>query len=98
VAVIHFGIPNLVECLRANGRQTLTIESGKYPPCLGNEELIRFHSFGLKSALELRIIKPGDAIIAVQGWKQGSFHTNTMRILTVPTDQADLAMTPLTAQ
>jgi len=54
--------------------------------------------FGLKSALELRIIKPGDAIIAVQGWKQGSFHTNTMRILTVPTDQADLAMTPLTAQ
>jgi pyruvate kinase len=98
VAAIHSGIPNLVECLLANGRQMLTIESGKYSSCLRNEELIRFHSFGLKSALELRIIKPGEAIVAVQGWRQGSFHTNTMRILTVPTDQADLVMTPLTTQ
>lgn len=54
--------------------------------------------FGLKSALELKIVKPGDTIIAVQGWKQGSFHTNTMRVLTVPKDHADLAITPLTAQ
>lgn len=53
--------------------------------------------FGLKSALDLNIIKPGSTIIAVQGWKQGSFNTNTMRILTVPTDKADLAIIPLTA-
>ncbi|CCA69145.1 probable pyruvate kinase [Serendipita indica DSM 11827] len=53
--------------------------------------------FGLKSALELKIIQPGSAIIAVQGWKQGSFNTNTLRILTVPTDMADLAHMPLTA-
>jgi pyruvate kinase len=51
----------------------------------------------LKSALDLNIIKPGSTIIAVQGWKQGSFNTNTMRILTVPTDKADLAIIPLTA-
>jgi pyruvate kinase len=56
------------------------------------------HSFGLKSALDLNIIKPGSTIIAVQGWKQGSFNTNTMRILSVPTDKADLAITPLTAR
>jgi hypothetical protein len=54
--------------------------------------------FGLKSALDLNILKPGSNIIAVQGWKGGSFHTNTMRILTVPTDMNDLAILPLTGQ
>lgn len=54
-------------------------------------------SFGLKNALELGIVKSGSTIIAVQGWRQGSFHTNTMRILTVPVDAADLAIVPLTA-
>jgi len=51
--------------------------------------------FGLKNALELNIILPGSAIIAVQGWKGGLGHTNTMRILTVPTDPADLEHQPL---
>jgi len=51
--------------------------------------------FGLKSALRLKLLKPGSTVIAVQGWKQGSFHTNTMRILTVPVDAADLEITPL---
>jgi pyruvate kinase len=51
--------------------------------------------FGLRNALALNIITPGSAIIAVQGWKGGLGHTNTLRILTVPTDQADLEMQPL---
>jgi pyruvate kinase len=53
--------------------------------------------FGLRNALALDIIKPGSAIIAVQGWKGGLGHTNTLRILSVPTDEADLEMQPLGA-
>ncbi|KAG9314278.1 pyruvate kinase [Chiua virens] len=51
--------------------------------------------FGLKNALELNIIKTGTTIIAVQGWKGGLGHTNTLRILSVPTDPADLELQPL---
>jgi pyruvate kinase len=39
--------------------------------------------FGMRSALELKIIKAGSTVIAVQGWKGGLGHTNTLRILTV---------------
>ncbi|KAI9512834.1 pyruvate kinase [Russula earlei] len=46
--------------------------------------------FGLRNALILNLIKPGSTIIAVQGWKGGLGHTNTLRILSVPTDPADL--------
>jgi pyruvate kinase len=53
--------------------------------------------FGLRNALALNIIAPGSAIIAVQGWKGGLGHTNTLRILSVPTDAADLEMQPLGA-
>lgn len=53
--------------------------------------------FGLRSGLKLNIIKTGSTIIAVQGWKGGLGHTNTMRILSVPTDPADLEMQPLGA-
>ncbi|KAH0590859.1 Pyruvate kinase [Termitomyces sp. J132] len=51
--------------------------------------------FGLRNALALRVITPGSTIIAVQGWKGGLGHTNTMRILTVPTDPADLELQSL---
>jgi len=51
--------------------------------------------FGLRSGLALGLIKPGSTIVAVQGWKGGLGHTNTLRILSVPTDDADLAMRPL---
>jgi pyruvate kinase len=51
--------------------------------------------FGLKNALALNIIKPGSTVIAVQGWKGGLGHTNTLRILTVPTDGADLELQSL---
>ncbi|KAF8585560.1 pyruvate kinase [Ramaria rubella] len=51
--------------------------------------------FGLRSALELKIIKTGTTVVAVQGWKGGLGHTNTIRVLTVPTEPADLEMQPL---
>ncbi|KDQ63508.1 hypothetical protein JAAARDRAFT_29530 [Jaapia argillacea MUCL 33604] len=51
--------------------------------------------FGLKNALALNLIKTGTTIVAVQGWKGGLGHTNTLRILSVPTDPADLEMQPL---
>jgi pyruvate kinase len=51
--------------------------------------------FGLSNALKLNILKPGSTVIAVQGWKGGLGHTNTLRILSVPTDSADLEMQPL---
>jgi pyruvate kinase len=53
--------------------------------------------FGLRSALALNIITPGTTVIAVQGWKGGFGHTNTLRILSVPTDAADLDLQPLGA-
>lgn len=51
--------------------------------------------FGLSNAIGLGILKPGSTVIAVQGWKGGLGHTNTLRVLSVPTDSADLQMTPL---
>lgn len=50
------------------------------------------------SALQLNIIKPGTTVVAVQGWKGGLGHTNTIRVLTVPTDPADLELQPLGGQ
>lgn len=51
--------------------------------------------YGLRSALALNLIKAGSTVVAVQGWKGGLGHTNTLRILSVPTDAADLAAQPL---
>jgi len=51
--------------------------------------------FGLRYALELKVLKPGNTVVAVQGWKGGFGHTNTLRILTVPTDPADLEGLPI---
>ncbi|KAG2044957.1 pyruvate kinase, partial [Suillus americanus] len=53
--------------------------------------------FGLKNALALNIIKTGTTVVAVQGWKGGLGHTNTMRILSVPTDPADFELQSLGA-
>ncbi|KAL7420866.1 Pyruvate kinase [Cryptotrichosporon argae] len=48
--------------------------------------------FGLKAALALNIVKPEATVMAVQGWKGGLGHTNTLRILSVPADPADLEL------
>ncbi|KAG8903844.1 Pyruvate kinase [Tulasnella sp. 403] len=53
--------------------------------------------YGLREGLELKIISPGAIVIAVQGWKGGLGHTNTLRVISVPTDVADLEMVPLGA-
>ncbi|OCF35871.1 pyruvate kinase [Kwoniella heveanensis CBS 569] len=46
--------------------------------------------YGLRNALNLGIVKPEATVMAVQGWKGGLGHTNTLRILSVPSDPADL--------
>jgi len=51
--------------------------------------------FGLRNALNLGIIKPDATVMAVQGWKGGLGHTNTLRILSVPSDAADLDTQPI---
>nr|CAG8551163.1 4014_t:CDS:10 [Entrophospora candida] len=40
--------------------------------------------WGIKKAVELDLIKKGDYVIAIQGWKGGLGNTNTIRILSVP--------------
>jgi len=60
--------------------------------CVQVDNRIRF---GLRSALDLKIITAGSTVVAVQGWKGGLGHTNTLRILSVPTDAADLELQPL---
>ena len=50
---------------------------------------------GLKEAIRLKLLKPGSTVVAIQGWKGGLGHTNTLRILSVPTEEADLEMQPL---
>ena len=51
--------------------------------------------FGLRNALKMNLIKAGTTVVAVQGWKGCLGHTNTLRILSVPTDPADLEQQPL---
>lgn len=51
--------------------------------------------YGLKTALNLNIVKPNQTIIAVQGWKGGLGHTNTLRILSVPDSETDLSLHPI---
>ncbi|KAG5985513.1 hypothetical protein E4U52_001255 [Claviceps spartinae] len=53
--------------------------------------------YGLRNALALHLITPDSTVIAVQGWKGGLGHTNTLRVLSVPTDPADLELQPLGA-
>jgi len=38
--------------------------------------------WGMKQGIQLGLLKPGDSVIAVQGWRGGHGNTNTLRILT----------------
>jgi hypothetical protein len=96
VDAIHSGILNLGASKTINGKRMFVTR-----PLIDREDINGFPQvdnrirFGLRSALNLKIIKPGSTIIAVQGWKGGLGHTNTLRILSVPTDFADLELQPL---
>lgn len=50
--------------------------------------------YGLKKALDLGIIKKGDTVVAVQGWRSGGNHTNTMRVLAVPENDSEYKLRP----
>lgn len=49
--------------------------------------------FGMREALKLNIISKGQSIIAIQGWKSGLGFTNTMRVISVPSDETELSET-----
>ena len=53
------------------------------------------YRYGLRLGIQLKLIQPGATVVAIQGWKGGLGHTNTLRILSVPVDSADLEMQPL---
>ncbi|KAL8284234.1 hypothetical protein RQP46_004983 [Phenoliferia psychrophenolica] len=51
--------------------------------------------YGLARALELGILKKGDTIVAIQGWRSGGGSTNTMRVLSVPTKDDHFTLAPV---
>ncbi|WFD01486.1 pyruvate kinase [Malassezia obtusa] len=54
-------------------------------PMKWQEDVDNRIKFGLSEALKLHIIRKGDTVIAVQGWRGGQGYTNSLRVVTVPT-------------
>ncbi|KAK3057952.1 Pyruvate kinase [Extremus antarcticus] len=50
------------------------------------EDVDKRLKWGIKNAIELGILKKGDAVICVQGWRGGMGHTNTMRMVPAEED------------
>ncbi|PWN27275.1 pyruvate kinase [Jaminaea rosea] len=48
--------------------------------------------YGLSSALRLGIVEKGSVCIVAQGWRGGSGHTNSLRVLTVPDAARDFQL------
>ena len=42
--------------------------------------------WGIKSAIDLGILKEGEMVVCVQGWRGGKGHTNTIRIVPAKQD------------
>ncbi len=40
--------------------------------------------YAIKEGWNLKLVRGGDAIVVITGWKAGSGHTNTVRIIHVP--------------
>ena len=49
-------------------------------PALWQEDVDSRLRWGMKQGIDLGLISPGDAIIAVQGWTGGLGHSNTLRV------------------
>jgi pyruvate kinase len=45
------------------------------------EDVDRRLKWGIMEAIRLGILKHGDAVVCVQGWRGGKGHTNTTRIV-----------------
>ena len=41
-------------------------------------------NFAIDQGSSLKLIKPGNTLVVVTGWRSGSGYTNTMRIIRVP--------------
>ncbi|GJJ08864.1 hypothetical protein Clacol_003084 [Clathrus columnatus] len=101
-------VPIICVTRNAQTARQIHLHRGVYPFIYNEPRTVHSHEwqvdvdnrirYGLYSALQLNIIKPGTTIVAVQGWKGGLGHTNTIRVLTVPTDPADLQLQPLGGQ
>jgi pyruvate kinase len=48
--------------------------------------------YGLSEALALGIVEKGDVVVALQGWRGGQGHTNSLRVLTVPDAARDFVL------
>lgn len=51
--------------------------------------------FGLKKALDLGIVEKSTTVLAVQGWRGNTGHSNTLRILSVPSDDHEYTLHPI---
>lgn len=50
-------------------------------PMKWQEDVDNRIKFGLSEALKLHIIRKGDTVIAVQGWRGGQGYTNSLRVV-----------------
>ena len=80
---IPSGILNLEVSHLTSGKWMLTTEFGEAEilhDCQGGACLTHYR-YGLKAALQLKVIQPEDTIMAVQGWKGGLGHVSGSALL-----------------
>ncbi|KKA28829.1 hypothetical protein TD95_000309 [Thielaviopsis punctulata] len=57
------------------------------------EDVDRRIKWAVQQALDLKIVKAGDRVVVVQGWKGGMGNTNTLRIVTADPENLGLGQT-----
>lgn len=50
------------------------------------EDVDKRLKWGIMNAIKLGVLKKGDAVICVQGWRGGMGHTNTLRVVPAEED------------
>ena len=84
-------------CVRANGQKYSHLYRGVYPfyfeedkPDFKNtpwqEDVDRRLKWGIMQAIKLGILKRGQTVVCVQGWRGGMGHTNTLRVVPAQPD------------